>query len=83
MFWTAWPEAPLTKLSIAEKITTLSLILVFNSFLNPSIKNLMPNPNSLLDMEKSSLRTLEVIKNNYDVLIDASAFFINILYIYL
>ena len=34
-----------------------------NSFLNPSIKNLLPNPNSLLDMEKSSLRTLEAIKN--------------------
>ena len=34
-----------------------------NSFLNPSIKNLLPNPNNLLDMEKSSLRTLEAIKN--------------------
>ena len=34
-----------------------------NSFLNPSIKNLLPNPNSLLDMEKSSLRTLEAIRN--------------------
>ena len=34
-----------------------------NSFLNPSIKNFLPNPNSLLDMEKSSLRTLEAIKN--------------------
>ncbi len=34
-----------------------------NSFLNPSIKNFLPNPNNLLDMEKSSLRTLEVIKN--------------------
>ena len=34
-----------------------------NSFLNPLIKNLLPNPNSLLDMEKSSLRTLEAIKN--------------------
>ena len=34
-----------------------------NSFLNPSIKNLLPNPNSLLDMEKSTLRTLEAIKN--------------------
>ena len=34
-----------------------------NSFLNPSIKNFLPNPNNLLDMEKSSLRTLEAIKN--------------------
>jgi single-stranded-DNA-specific exonuclease len=33
------------------------------SYLNPSIKNFLPNPNTLLDMEKSSLRTLEVIKN--------------------
>ena len=33
-----------------------------NSFLNPSIKNFLPNPNNLLDMEKSSLRTLEAIK---------------------
>ncbi|MDB9743766.1 single-stranded-DNA-specific exonuclease RecJ [Pelagibacteraceae bacterium] len=35
-----------------------------NSFLNPSIKNFLPNPNVLLDMEKSSLRTIESIKNN-------------------
>jgi len=34
-----------------------------SSFLNPSIKNFLPNPNNLLDMEKSSLRTLEAIKN--------------------
>ncbi len=33
-----------------------------NSFLNPSIKNFLPNPNSLLDMEKSSRRTLDAIK---------------------
>ena len=26
-----------------------------NSFLNPSIKNFLPNPNNLLDMEKSRL----------------------------
>ena len=25
-----------------------------NSFLNPSIKNFLPNPNNLLDMKKSS-----------------------------
>ena len=35
-----------------------------NSFLNPSIKNYLPNPNSLVDMEKSSLRTIKSIKNN-------------------
>ena len=34
-----------------------------SSFLNPSIKNFLPNPNNLLDMEKSSLRTLQAIKN--------------------
>ena len=33
------------------------------SFLNPSIKNFLPNPNTLLDMEKSSLRTLKAISN--------------------
>ena len=33
------------------------------SFLNPSIKNFLPNPNTLLDMEKSSLRTLNAISN--------------------
>ena len=35
-----------------------------NSFLQPSIKNFLPNPNSLIDMEKSSLRTLKAIKEN-------------------
>ena len=33
------------------------------SFLNPQIKNILPNPNILLDMEKSSKRTLEAINN--------------------
>ncbi len=33
-----------------------------NSFLNPSIKNFLPNPNILLDMEKSTTRTIEAIK---------------------
>ena len=32
------------------------------SFLNPSIKNYLPNPDVLLDMKKSTLRTLELIK---------------------
>ena len=35
-----------------------------NSFLNPSIKDFLPNPNNLLDMEKSTLRTVEAITNN-------------------
>ena len=34
-----------------------------NSFLNPSIKNFLPNPNILLDMEKSTLRTIQAIKD--------------------
>ena len=34
------------------------------SFLNPSIKNFLPNPSILLDMEKSSLRTVKSIENN-------------------
>ena len=33
-----------------------------SNFLNPSIKNLLPNPNILLDMEKSSLRTMQSIE---------------------
>ena len=32
-----------------------------NSFLNPSIKNFLPNPDTLIDMEKSSERTVEAI----------------------
>ena len=31
------------------------------SFLNPSIKNFLPNPNILKDMEKSTLRTNKAI----------------------
>ena len=32
-----------------------------NSFLNPSIKNFLPNPNTLVDMEKATLRTYQAI----------------------
>ena len=32
-----------------------------NSFLNPLIKNFLPNPNSLLDMEKATSRTFQTI----------------------
>ncbi len=34
-----------------------------NSFLNPLIKNFLPNPNILLDMEKATSRTFETILN--------------------
>ena len=34
------------------------------SFLNPSIKNFLPNPYNLTDMEKSTLRTVEAINCN-------------------
>ena len=30
-----------------------------NAFLNPSIKNFLPNPNNLIDMEKSTKRIVE------------------------
>ena len=32
-----------------------------SSFLNPSIKNFLPNPYNLIDMEKSTLRTVRAI----------------------
>ena len=35
-----------------------------HSFLNPSIKNFLPNPNNLIDMDKSTLRTVKAILNN-------------------
>ena len=34
-----------------------------NSFLNPSIKNFLPNPYNLIDMEKSTLRTIKAINS--------------------
>ena len=34
-----------------------------DNFLNPSIKNFLPNPNNLIDMKKSTLRTINAIKN--------------------
>ena len=35
-----------------------------SSFLNPSIKNFLPNPYNLIDMEKSTLRTIKAIQKN-------------------
>lgn len=35
-----------------------------SSFLNPSIKNFLPNPNNLLDMKKATLRTMSAINHN-------------------
>jgi single-stranded-DNA-specific exonuclease len=35
-----------------------------NSFLNPSIKNFLPNPNILIDMKKTTLRAISSINNN-------------------
>ena len=34
-----------------------------NSFLNPSIKNYLPNPNSLIDMRKTTIRAIDSINN--------------------
>ncbi len=36
-------------------------------FLNPTIKNFLPNPEILTDMKKSSIRTVDVIKNKEKV----------------
>ena len=33
-----------------------------NSFLNPSIKNFLPDPNNLIDMDKSTFRTIESVQ---------------------
>ena len=33
-----------------------------NSFLNPSIKNFLPNPNDLIDMAKTTLRSVKIIQ---------------------
>ena len=38
-----------------------------NNFLNPAIKNILPNPNSLKDMIKSTDRTIKAIKNNENI----------------
>ena len=35
-----------------------------NAFLNPSIKNFLPNPNDLVDMDKSTKRVVEGISKN-------------------
>ena len=32
-----------------------------STFLNPSIRNILPNPNNLLDMEKTTLRTIKAV----------------------
>ena len=37
--------------------------------LNPSIKNFLPNPNDLIDMKKSTLRTIQAIKNKEKIVI--------------
>ena len=34
-----------------------------SSFLNPSIKNVLPDPNILLDMKKTTLRAVKAISN--------------------
>ncbi len=39
------------------------------NFLNPSIKNFLPNPDTLNDMKKSSERTIKAIKNNEKIAI--------------
>ena len=48
---------------ITAKLLTLRNIKKeeISNFLNPSIKNILPNPNILLDMEKATLRTVKTI----------------------
>ena len=40
-----------------------------SSFLNPSIKNFLPNPNNLIDMEKSTMRTVKSINQQEKIAI--------------
>src|SRR3972149_9192518 len=54
IFWTAWPDAPFTRLSIAEIITTLFVLL---SALRPTLRQLEPRTSFLLG-KVSSLQTL-------------------------
>ena len=46
-----------SKLLAIRKIKKEDII----SFLNPSIKNFLPNPDNLMDMEKTTLRTIKAI----------------------
>ena len=39
------------------------------SFLNPSIKNILPNPYNITDMKKSTLRAVEAISKNEKIAI--------------
>ena len=40
-----------------------------SNFINPSIKNILPNPNILNDMQKSAKRTFQAIKSNEKIAI--------------
>ncbi len=40
-----------------------------SNFINPSIKNILPNPNILNDMQKSAKRTFQAIRNNEKIAI--------------
>ncbi len=50
----------IAKLLVLRNINTEDI----NSFLNPSIKNFLPNPENLQDMKKTSIRMIEAIEKN-------------------
>lgn len=50
----------IAKLAAARGISSLN----FNNFINPKIKNLMPDPFVLDDMQKATFKILELIKEN-------------------
>jgi single-stranded-DNA-specific exonuclease len=51
---------------ITSKLLSIRKIKIedVNSFLNPSIKNFLPNPNDLIDMDKATLRTFTAINKS-------------------
>ncbi len=53
----------IAKLLVLRNINTEDI----NSFLNPSIKNFLPNPENLQDMKKTSIRMIEAIEKNEKV----------------
>ena len=45
-----------------------------NNYLNPTIKNILPNPNVLKDMEKTTKRTIQSIINSENIGIFGDSF---------
>ena len=52
MFWIAWPDAPFTKLSIAENITNLFLTLVSQIEISQLfVLRTLPDPNAVFNFK--------------------------------